>query len=212
MNYNIIAPYYELLSRTVFGKTLIKSQSQYIKNIPPSANVLIIGGGTGKFLPELLKNTNCKKILYLESSSEMLRLSRKTIINIKHTSEIEFRLGTQENLRPEEKFNTIITYCFLDLFDDIELNNLILKLDKTLIKNGLWLVVDFRISDHYFHKIWQYLLIKVLYLFFQITTGMKNKKLARFEDYFINNKLRRLEIKYFYKEMIFSAVYKKMID
>jgi hypothetical protein len=52
-------------------------------------------------------------------------------------------------------------------------------------------------------------LIKSLYLFFRLTTGMTNNKLLEFEDYFLKNKLKCQAIKFFYKEMIFSAIYKK---
>jgi tRNA (cmo5U34)-methyltransferase len=209
INYNKIAPFYKLLSRLLFGKSLIKSQLLFLKKIPENTQALVIGGGSGAFLPELLKNPNCRKVLYVESSSEMLRLTKKTISQVNHSAEIELRLGTEENILPGEKFNAIITYCFLDLFNDKELNSIIQKLNLHLTQDGIWLVVDFRITTHFFHKFWQSLLIRILYLFFNITTGMKTNKLAPFDNYFERNYLIRSDIQYFYKKMIFSALYRK---
>jgi ubiquinone/menaquinone biosynthesis C-methylase UbiE len=209
INYNKIAPYYEFLSRAVFGKALIQSQIESIRNIPPKAEILIVGGGAGTILPELLNHPNCKSVLYLEASSEMLRISKESISQLNYTSKIEFRLGTEDHLLPEEKFNTIITFCLLDLFNETELNLLIQKLNKVLLKDGVWLVVDFRINQVWFHKIWQKILIKILYLFFQITTGMKAGKLLLYDDYLKRNNLTLLEANYYYKKMIYSAIYRK---
>jgi tRNA (cmo5U34)-methyltransferase len=209
MDYNRIAPFYELLSRAVFGNSITKSQVVFINTIPPGSIVLIIGGGSGKFLSELLSKGNCKKILYIDSSSEMLKLTKKRIAQLNYSAEIEFRLGTENDILPDEKFNTIITYCFLDLFNHKELEQLIQKLTQFLSHDGIWLVADFRINPHPFHKVWQRSLVRILYLFFRITTGMTNNTLALFEEYFERNYLKRMNIKYFYRGMIFSAVYKK---
>jgi tRNA (cmo5U34)-methyltransferase len=212
MDYNKIAPFYESLSRMVFGNSLIKSQGVFIESIPPNATILIIGGGSGKFLKELLSKSSCKKILYIDSSSEMLKLAKKKIAGLNYSAEIEFMLGTEKDILPDERFDTIITYCFLDLFNSKELDQVAQKLTQVLREDGIWLVADFRINPHPFHKLWQGLLVKVLYLFFRITTGMTNNKLPELDDHFERNYFKRINIKYFYKGMIFSTVYKKIIN
>src|SRR3954467_9940136 len=97
-NFNFIARYYNFLSGLIFGKSIHKAQLFYINQIPDDAIVLIVGGGSGKFLYDFLLRKRVNKILYVESSAEMLRLSEAKIKDISHRHIVEFRSGTHEDI------------------------------------------------------------------------------------------------------------------
>ena len=45
-----LTPYYDLLTRLVFGKAIINSQEQFLSLVRSGSRVLVVGGGTGKIL------------------------------------------------------------------------------------------------------------------------------------------------------------------
>ena len=74
--FDLIAPYYDSLARLVFGDSIRHCQLEYLDKIPPGAQVLILGGGTGWLLGELMKiNPSCR-VWYLESSIKMLEMTK----------------------------------------------------------------------------------------------------------------------------------------
>jgi tRNA (cmo5U34)-methyltransferase len=210
LNFDHIARYYNILSRIVFGNAIHKAQLQFLDRIPESSSVLIIGGGSGKFLREILMKCQVKKILYVEHSAEMVRFSKKAIEGISQGSLVEFRLGTEADIGDEKIFDIVITHFFLNLFSGQQLRSAMNNINFHLKPGGIWLFSDFRISSNWFHKIWQTLLLKIMYLFFRITTGLQNKTLEKFDDSFSQMKFLKVEEKFFYAGMISAVHYQKM--
>jgi ubiquinone/menaquinone biosynthesis C-methylase UbiE len=54
-NFDFIAPYYDFLSKLIFGKRLRIAQTSLLSKIPRHQRILLVGGGTGWILPELLQ-------------------------------------------------------------------------------------------------------------------------------------------------------------
>ncbi|HEY9047693.1 MAG TPA: class I SAM-dependent methyltransferase, partial [Ohtaekwangia sp.] len=71
MSFDSIAPVYDMLSRIVFGRSMVKSQRHFLKYIPAEASVLILGGGTGWIIQELFAVNNTCTIVYVEASQKM---------------------------------------------------------------------------------------------------------------------------------------------
>jgi tRNA (cmo5U34)-methyltransferase len=221
LNFDHIAKYYNILSKVIFGNAIHKAQLQFLDTIPQASTVLIIGGGSGKFLKEfccwpvggqareMLIKSRIKKILYVEYSAEMIRLSKEAIRDIPESSIVEFRLGTEANISSEETFDVVITHCFLNLFAGLQLRSVMQKINSHLKPGGAWLFSDFRISSNKFHKIWQNLLLKIMYFFFRVTVGLQNKKLEKFDGIFINMDFIKKAEQFFYLEMISAAHYQK---
>src|SRR4051812_8308924 len=101
LNFDHIARYYNILSIIVFGNAIHKAQTQFLDRIPDGSSVLIIGGGSGKFLREMLIKRRFNKILYVEYSAEMIRLSKEAIRNFPENNLVEFRLGTEASIYSE---------------------------------------------------------------------------------------------------------------
>jgi tRNA (cmo5U34)-methyltransferase len=208
-NFDRIAPYYNQISKLVFGNSIHQAQIQFLDKLPSQATVLIIGGGSGRFLKDLLLNTQVKKVLYIEGSAEMIRLSKKAIAGIEQSDRVAFITGTQADIPDAAMFDVVITHCFLNVFQGDDLKELANKLESHLKPGGFWLFSDFRISSHGFHGIWQRALLWLMYLFFRITAGLKNSRLESFDELFSAMRVIRLEENFFYAGMISSACYRK---
>ena len=117
-DFNFVASFYDQLARVIFGKAIQESQTWLLPFIPERATVLIIGGGTGWLLTEMLQHAKPASIVYLEASGKMLERSQKRYASghKNPNTVVELRLGTEADLKPEETFNVIFTPFLLDLF------------------------------------------------------------------------------------------------
>lgn len=208
-NFNRIAPIYDLLSTIIFRNSIKSSQLHFLNFIKPNSSILIIGGGTGWYLEKLLSNCSCKTIVYLDSSIEMINLSKKKISNSVHNCEVTFINSTIEELNLDEQFDVIVTNFFLDLFDDKSLCQIIHKTAKLIKDDGIWLFCDFIKNKKSYHRIWQNILIAITFMFFKISSNVQNNKLRDYEKFFMEANLSKLSSHLFYKGMIESCIYKK---
>ncbi|MFC5272181.1 class I SAM-dependent methyltransferase [Adhaeribacter terreus] len=208
-NFNFVAPFYDPLSKLIFGQSIKNSQLSLLPFIPENVTVLIIGGGTGWILEEMLKQNKTSKILYLEVSEKMLAQSKKRYAKLSQNSEtkVEFRLGTEQTLQPEETFDVIFTGFLLDLFQPENLQKLMQKLHGHLKPNGLWLVADFAPQNATYF--WQKSLLKTMVLFFKLTANLQANTLPEIEKALENFPLEQLNKHLFYHNLIFAATYRK---
>lgn len=206
-DFDLIAPVYERLARLVYGKSLRKAQFFFVNKIPEGARVLVIGGGTGWFLKELIASEKCKSIVYIEASAQMLQLSRKAISNVKTLTQIDFRHGTENTLLPDECFDVVITNFLLDLFKEQEAFLLMRKLSTVLVPEGIWLYSDFRLNPTFPNRLWQAGLVKAMYLFFRYISQVKVYELPNTSSLFHRLGFYCIHHKRFWKGFIVSEVF-----
>ena len=77
-NFDSVAGYYDKLSILVFGTAMRRAQTAHLHDIPLGRNVLILGGGTGWLLSELSAVNPTCKVWYIDASSKMISLSKRT--------------------------------------------------------------------------------------------------------------------------------------
>jgi ubiquinone/menaquinone biosynthesis C-methylase UbiE len=208
--FDIIAPYYDLLARCVFGNSICKSQLATLEFIPKDAVILIMGGGTGWYLKELLLCSKAKRVVYIDSSEKMLALSKNKMASFPQEMElVDFRLGTHTCIQPGERFDLIITHFFLDLFTDAQLNKLMQLLSTVLNKNCLWLCADFHLPDRGSGRWWKKVLIHLTYAFFRLCCNIKASRLPEIYRYFKANDMHSIYESFFYSQLIVTQVYKK---
>lgn len=173
-----IAPVYDALAFVVFGHRLQQAQAAFLNHIPPDASVLLVGGGTGWLLEQLLLNCHPKRVLYLEASAQMLARASRRMVRHSVLGSVEFRLGDENSLKPDERFDVVLTPFVLDLFTEETLRSqLIPQLLKAMNPRGLWIVTDFVQP----RRNWQKLLLWLMIRFFRLTAGMKAKTLANWQ-------------------------------
>lgn len=205
-----IAPFYDFLAKMVFGNSLKKAQIHFLPHIPENARILILGGGSGWLLAELIKRNPSSEIVYVEASEKMLDLTKKYLAkkNLFKNSRITLLLDAEYYKKNDQKFDVVITNFFLDLFTEITLENIILSLSAMLKPDGLWLLSDFD-KKEFESSSWKKLFISSMYFFFKKTAKIEGSKLYDFDRMLKDQPLLKLESKHFYSRMILSALYKK---
>ena len=204
-NYDKIAANYDLISRIVFGKTLVEAQVCLLKYVPADSHILIAGGGTGWILEEFTKIHPQGLIIdYVESSAKMIVLSNKRNYG---SNKINFINLPAEDFITEEKYDIILTPFFFDNFTAGKIQTIFTKLNELLKNDGTWLYVDF-VYDEYKNPLWQKILLKTMYFFFSITSKIETQQLINMGFFFKPLYDKIAEVSH-YHNFIKSIAYKK---
>ncbi|TRX53673.1 methyltransferase [Fulvivirga sp. M361] len=198
-DFDFVAPFYDLLARIVFGDALKRSQCYFLNAIKEGDAVLIIGGGTGGILMGLDRLNVPVNVTYVEHSAKMLKISKQH--QLKHI-EVKFIHGTEANI-PKASYDVVITAFFLDVFNAQKLPVIMDQIHQNLTFSGRWLQTDFVKTS----KVWQRIMIRAMYLFFRLATGMEGRRLLNFDEYFDNLGYKKITFKHFYYGMVRTTLY-----
>ena len=164
--FNWIAGIYDRLAQLVFGKALINSQRGFLREIPPGAHVLILGGGTGWILEELFSVQPGSAVTYIDASDEMLRRTRSRVMPYRKAHLIH---GTEDSIPVGSEFDVVITNFYLDMFRPEELMVIVKKIGTYVKPAGSWIATDFLPGTTWRQR----LLMTMMYTFFRVTTGVE---------------------------------------
>ncbi len=174
-----LARVYDLLASLVFGRALRQAQREALQaGLPlagPTPHVLVLGGGPGWVLTELLRQCPAARVLYLETSAAMLeraqaRLRRHLPLA---TEQVEFRQGSEWSLKLGEQFDAIVTFFVLDCFTPADFPGALARLQAARRPAAPWLVADFGPPQRW----WQRVLLRTMYLFFGVAVGLRAQQL-----------------------------------
>jgi len=177
-DFDAVAPIYDALAGLVFMGAIKRSQIALLPEISDAKSVLIVGGGTGWFLAELLARTPIERVLYVELSSDMLEKSRRQVERRvpQHLGRVEFRLGTEESVTEEDGlFDVVATNFFLACFGDENCARVASGLRKKLAPGGRWLFVDFEVPSKGIRRLAAQVLFKVMFTFFNVVSSLEAK-------------------------------------
>lgn len=170
MQFDFIAPYYDSLSRFIFGKTLEKAKTTLFDEIKDGSKVLVVGGGTGESIKGLVSSNYHLQIDFVEASEKMISKARN---GLKNFSNVNF-YHTQIEQFEGTSYDVIITEFFFDLFEEKKVKKLINILGCKLNKKGKWIDTDFRKPIN----LRQVLVLKAMYIFFKITASISSNYLV----------------------------------
>lgn len=198
-----IAPFYDLLARLVFGKSIRRCQLEYLNKIQSGSNVLILGGGTGWILSELTKINPACRVYYLEASEKMLEIA-KARFDVSHSNQIVFTHGTETNLDQISniRFDSVITNFYLDLFETAELASVLRRIKMVITPESQLLISEF--VDR---RWWQRVLLFLMYQFFSWTCSVEAKSLPQWEDQLRINGFAEHSSRWFYFGFIKSCLF-----
>ncbi|WP_162303657.1 class I SAM-dependent methyltransferase [Hymenobacter sediminis] len=206
--FDFVASFYDPLARLVYGRSLQRAQQAALATGLPAeeGRVLIIGGGTGWVLGEVLRRQPGARVLYLEASPQMLHHSQAWLSRHlpQHTGQVEFRLGTEADLRANEQFEAVVTFFFLDLFEPHRLRLLVRRLHAALAPGGVWLLADFAVPQRWWHA----LLLRLMYWFFGLTTGIGARQRPPIEPELMRQGLSAAPVGRFFGGMIKASVWR----
>ena len=177
-NYDIIAPYYDRISRLVFGTKLKDAQLYLIHQIKPGSTVLIVGGGDGWVLEAIARH--CKQgisINYIDSSEKMIALAKGRNIG---RNEVNYITAKVEDVALPKMYDYVFTAFLFDNFLQDFCIRIFNKISGHLRPEGLWLYADFTNTNNRVH----WLLLRSMYLFFGFFCGVESNKLPDMESLF----------------------------
>jgi SAM-dependent methyltransferase len=165
VNCDPIARWYRWIEYAGFGRTLERRREAFLSDVSDARRVLALGDGDGRALAALLAAAPQACVDYIDLSARMLNLARARA----GTERVNYR---NEDARvaalPRAEYDLIVTHFFLDCFDETELKPLIVRLSDAAAPRSRWLISEFRGNG------W---LVRTLYLFFRITTGLRTRRL-----------------------------------
>ncbi|MGB3850181.1 MAG: class I SAM-dependent methyltransferase [Tunicatimonas sp.] len=211
MSFDWIAPYYDWLTRLVFGRSIRRAQRHFLGQIPPGARVLVVGGGTGWLLVDLLKRPAVTHVTYLEASAVMLRLAQQKVqcLPTPPSATVHWVHGNERSLPPSGRYDVLITNFVLDMYTGAALDLLMQRLLGHLHPTGYWLFTDFELSKRKQHRGWQRVMTGGMYAFFRVTAGIARQPLPPYHRHFTALGLHRVKEKRFYGDFIVSRVYRQ---
>ncbi len=177
MNCDPIASIYRWLEYAAFGRALQHRREAFLSGVRDARRALVLGDGDGRALEKLLACAPDARIDSVDLSAGMLNLARIRVRNFSSPKAIErvaFHHADALTIPlPEAEYDLIVTHFFLDCLDEAGLEALIERVKRAARPNARWIVSEFREP-----KPWAHLLIRGLYLFFRIATGLRTSRLV----------------------------------
>ncbi len=208
-DFDLVAPIYDGLASLVFFGQLKRAQLSLLPRLQGVKNVLVIGGGTGWFLLELLRAVRPARVLYLEKSSKMLSYSRDLIRREApdQLANVDFRLGTEDSLEDGDgAFDLIVTNFFLDLFSTENSAAVAKSLSMRFARDGKWLFTDFQLPARGLLRLYAHVLFKVMFTFFNIFSRMESRRPPDWDRIFGPLRLTTFCEQTFYGDIIHSRL------
>jgi tRNA (cmo5U34)-methyltransferase len=195
--FDFLAPVYDPLARLIFGKSIVYSQTWFLNQVPPKAKVLILGGGTGWFLEELIKQSPSCTVWYVDASFKMIEKTRERLLG----DRVNLIHGTEDDIPTSLTFDVIITNFYLDLFSEEKLEKIIQRLSFQTHSSSRWLVTDFVDGGVW----WQQCMLKIMYTFFRGVCDIEANRLPNWTNCLNNHRWMEDSCKNSYGDFIRSA-------
>jgi ubiquinone/menaquinone biosynthesis C-methylase UbiE len=200
--FNRIAGFYDLMVKIVFGASMRKAQIHFLNKIPPDGNVLILGGGTGWIVGEILRTNPDVTIDYVEASDRMLMIAKRKLTQ--SFGKVRFIHGTERSIPPENEYDVVITNFYLDLFTDESLSRVIATVERNIKNRALWIATDF-LATNFWHRC----MLWIMYRFFVITCRIEASRLPHWQTILHKMGLREVGNRKFYGGFICSILYER---
>jgi SAM-dependent methyltransferase len=161
LNCDRIANWYRWLEYAAFGSTLRRRREAFLFELGNPRKVLVLGDGDGRFLQVFTALYPRAQVDAVEVSAKMLALARARVQGV------AFHLADAREFYFDGEYDLAVAHFFLDCFDEAELRALLGS-----VRTKTWLLSEFRNTR------WSWPVLRALYFFFRLTTGLRTKRLA----------------------------------
>jgi SAM-dependent methyltransferase len=169
LNCDLIAPWYRWLEYGAFGRELERRRRHFLSAASRARRALVLGDGDGRFLARLIRGNSQLRADYVDSSARMLALARRRAgedrVTYRHADARAFVL-------PAGEYDFVATHFFFDCFEEHDGADLARRVAAGTTDDAVWLVSEFR------QPRWAPALLRGLYLFFRVTTGLRTRRLV----------------------------------
>jgi len=204
--FNALAPIYDSIVKLIFGNSINSLQTQILKGFDSKDSCLIIGGGSGKILAQAIEANLAKNYFYAELSSAMIEKTKAK--TFPETIDISY----SDNWKDwgGNSFDYVILPFVLDCYTEIEISTWLQELKDSLMLNARIIFIDFNNEPAFAYQpsLWKSTFIKMLYVFFGLTTAIKAKYLAPFNKLFERQNFQTEKRKHIYNGWVQAVVWK----
>ncbi len=173
---------YRWLEYLALGPLLARTRRQFLPEIAGARHALVLGDGDGRFLAELLRCAPQLRAFALDSSPSMLSLLQRRCARDGTALRLRSKCisGEIAALRPdasEPRPDLIVTHFFLDCLLEPEVVALAQQLAGLAAPRCLWVLSEFGLPEQPFLHLLAKGYVRLLYLAFQLLTGLKVRSL-----------------------------------
>ena len=204
-----LAPVYDILGDIAFAGALRRSQRSFLSDLPRISRALVIGGGTGRFLSDLLVEGRVARVVSVDVSPGMTHLASRRVADLGRSPDVEFRVGTIDAVLRDERFDLVVTHCYLDLFPPERMSFVVERLSGSLLPGGFWLFSDFSDAGTGPRGAIRRGAVRFLYRFFRVSCGIEASHLPPFRDAFDRFGLTALRSGSHLGGLIVTSLYQK---
>ena len=205
-----IAFFYDAMTCVASFNQINKSQLAFIEKLSTQSTGLVIGGGTGYFLQQLLKTNRTIHVTYVDASAKMIAYARKRVL--KHLPAELHRVAFV--CKPVEEldlgaYDVIVCNYFLDLFEDAQVATLITSFSKQMSENALLYVTDFSIPSNGMLRTGTHVGLRMLYWLFGKAVYLPTRQLPTIDPLIKQYGFTVIHTKLFLQGVLTCTVYQK---
>ncbi|MGN6646476.1 MAG: class I SAM-dependent methyltransferase [Cytophaga sp.] len=202
--------FYDAITYITSCNQINKSQLAFIEKLSTQSTGLVVGGGTGYFLQQLLQTNKTIHVTYVDASAKMIAYARNRMLTQlpEALQRVTFVCKPVEELEPGV-YDVIVCNYFLDLFDDAHVDTLITSFNRQLSKDALLYVTDFSIPGNCILRLCARVGLKVLYYFFRKITYLPARQLPSIDRLIKRHGFIVTSTKLFLQGILTCTVYKK---
>jgi SAM-dependent methyltransferase len=189
MNCDAIARWYRWLEYLTFGRALERRRREYLDEVADARSVLILGDGDGRFTAEFIDRNREAVIDSVDLSPRMLDLAKRRTPDV---TRLHFWRGDARIIELPRKYDVIVSHFFLDCFVEGDLELLVARVSNAACPKARWLVSEFCLPGTGIRRFGAGLLIKAMYWFFGIATGLEANRLHDYSALFSLHGFRRV--------------------
>lgn len=173
------ARWYRWIEYAAFGRALERQRFAHLDRLSGRRRILILGEGDGRALERLLAVAPEARIDVVDVSPEMIGLARHR--NRDPDRVAFFCRDARTTDWPSGDYDAIVTQFFLDCFGEAEARELIGRLARAMVPNGVWLISEFTIPARGWQRLHARLWVHAMYRFFGFVTGLQTRSLPPIE-------------------------------
>lgn len=207
--YDRIAFSYDFVAGFFSFNQINKSQLAFLSHLSDRSTCLILGGGTGYFLQQLLEIHSTIQVTYVDASVKMIAAAKQRI-----QKKIPAALDRVAFICKEvesfewQKYDVIVCNYFLDLFDPVYIKVLAGKFKQHLHSRGVVYITDFHINESHRVLRWSTILgLKILYCLHKCIIKTGSSKLSEIETIMVEHNFLILRSKDYLKGILKCSLY-----
>jgi SAM-dependent methyltransferase len=160
LNCDSIARWYRWLEYAAFGAALRHRREAFLFELGDPRRVLVLGDGDGRFLQLFTALYPRAQVDAVEASAKMIELAQA------RAATVTFHQADAREFAFTGEYDLAVAHFFLDCFTEEDLRAMLPR-----IRARQWLISEFR------NTAWSWPVLRGLYFFFRVTTGLKTRKL-----------------------------------